>query len=85
MDRNSSSLERGGDGEENTMLPIEVSKTLDCYSCVDNSPLHYSVFCVRTAAATCCRLQVRGQTVMFLNPDTSYEDGVTSVPGADQG
>ena len=61
------------------MLPnIAVAKCL-CYSCVDNSPQHYSVFCVRTAAATCCRLLVRGQTVMFLNPDTSYEDGVTTA------
>ena len=52
----------------NTMLPnIAVSKCL-CYSCVDNSPQHYSVFCVRTAAATCCRLQVRGQPVLFLTP-----------------
>ena len=63
------------------MLPnIAVSKCL-CYSCVDNSPQHYSVFCVRTAAATCCRLQEPDDIVP---PDTSYEDGVTSVPGADR-
>ena len=60
----------------NAMLPnIAVSKCL-CYSCVDNSPQHYSVFCVRTAAATCCRLQEPDDIVP---PDTSYEDGVTTA------
>ena len=58
------------------MLPnIAVSKC-QCYSCVDNSPQHYSVFCVRTAAATCCRLQEPDDIVP---PDTSYEDGVTTA------